>query len=57
LQLFSRWEFESAVRQHQAERHARGFACWGQFVAMLFVWDVRHHCVKYPEGWRHRKEN
>jgi Domain of unknown function (DUF4372) len=36
LQLFSRWEFESAVRQHKAERHARGFTCWGQFVAMLF---------------------
>jgi hypothetical protein len=36
LQLFSRWEFESAVRKHKAERHARGFTCWGQFVAMLF---------------------
>jgi len=29
-------EFESAVRQHKAERHARGFSCWGQFIAMLF---------------------
>jgi hypothetical protein len=36
LQLFSRLEFESAVRKHKAERHARGFSCWGQFVAMLF---------------------
>jgi hypothetical protein len=36
LQLFSRLEFESTVRQHKAERHARGFTCWGQFVAMLF---------------------
>jgi Transposase DDE domain/Domain of unknown function (DUF4372) len=36
LQLFSRLEFESAVRKHRAERHARGFTCWGQFVAMLF---------------------
>jgi hypothetical protein len=36
LQLFSRLEFESAVRMRQAERHARGFTCWGQFVAMLF---------------------
>ncbi len=36
LQLFSRAEFERAVRKHQAERHARGFTCWGQFVAMLF---------------------
>jgi len=29
-------EFESAVRRHEAERHARGFSCWGQFIAMLF---------------------
>jgi Domain of unknown function (DUF4372) len=29
-------EFESAVRQHNAERHARGFSSWGQFIAMLF---------------------
>ncbi len=36
LQLFSRTEFERAVVEHQAERHARGFSCWGQFVAMLF---------------------
>ena len=36
LQLFSRSEFEHAVREHKAERHARGFTCWGQFVAMLF---------------------
>ena len=36
LQLFSRGEFERAVKQHKAERHAKGFSCWGQFVAMLF---------------------
>jgi hypothetical protein len=36
LQLFSRFEFETAVRKHKAERHARGFTSWGQFVAMLF---------------------
>lgn len=36
LQLIPRSEFETAVRQHQAERHARGFTSWGQFVAMLF---------------------
>jgi hypothetical protein len=36
LGLFSRCEFETAVRKHRAERHARGFTCWGQFVAMLF---------------------
>jgi hypothetical protein len=36
LQLFPRLEFELAARKHNAERHARGFTCWGQFVAMLF---------------------
>ncbi len=36
LQLIPRLEFESAVRQHHAERHARGFTSWGQFIAMLF---------------------
>lgn len=34
--LFPREEFEQAVREHKAERHARGFRCWSQFVAMLF---------------------
>ena len=36
LQLFSRGEFAQAVKQHSAERNAKGFTCWGQFVAMLF---------------------
>lgn len=36
LQLFPREKFQQAVKQHDAERHARGFTCWGQFVAMLF---------------------
>ena len=37
LQLFPRLEFEACVREHQAERHARGFSSWTQFVAMLFA--------------------
>jgi hypothetical protein len=36
LQLFSRGEFARAVKEHSAERHAKGFTSWGQFVAMLF---------------------
>lgn len=36
LQLIPRLEFEFAVRKHGAERHARGFSSWGQFIAMLF---------------------
>ena len=29
LKLFSRGNFEEAVKQHKAERHARGFTSWG----------------------------
>ena len=36
LQLFPRGEFEALVRQYEADRHARGFSSWDQFVAMLF---------------------
>jgi hypothetical protein len=36
LQLFPRVQFQQAVKKHKAERHARGFTCWGQFVAMMF---------------------
>lgn len=36
LQLFSRGEFERAVKACEAERNAKGFQCWDQFVAMLF---------------------
>src|SRR5579863_56745 len=36
LQFVPRLEFAAAVRKHQAERHARGFHCWTQLVAMLF---------------------
>jgi hypothetical protein len=36
LQLFSRHEFEQAVSARRTERDARGFSCWGQFVAILF---------------------
>lgn len=36
LKLFPRPEFDQAVRKHRADRHARGFQCWTQFVAMLF---------------------
>jgi FOG: Transposase and inactivated derivatives len=36
LKIFSRTEFEQLARKHKAERHARGFTCWEQLVAMLF---------------------
>lgn len=45
LQLFSRNEFELAVKKHKAERHARGFTSWGQFIAMLFCQLGRAHSL------------
>lgn len=36
LQLVPRPLFQRAVEKHRGERHARGFRCWDQFVAMLF---------------------
>jgi hypothetical protein len=46
LQLFPRLEFEGAVKKHKAERHARGFTSWGQFVAMLFCQLGRAHSLR-----------
>src|SRR5260221_13301248 len=50
LKVFSRGEFERAVREHKAERHARGFSSWGQFVAMLFCQLGRAHSLREIEG-------
>jgi Domain of unknown function (DUF4372) len=36
LSLVDRHQFERFVRKHQAERAAKGFSCWSQFVAMMF---------------------
>ena len=33
---FPRTEFDLLARKHHAERGAKGFTCWEQFVAMLF---------------------
>jgi hypothetical protein len=46
LKLFSRGEFEQAVKEHKAERHARGFTSWGQFMAMLFCQLGRAHSLR-----------
>ena len=46
LQLFPRVAFERAVRETHAERHARGFTCWDQFVAMLFCHLGRAHSLR-----------
>jgi len=36
LHHFPRLEFGTLVKKHKAERAAKGFDCWTQFVAMLF---------------------
>jgi hypothetical protein len=46
LQLFSRSEFATLVKKHKAERHARGFDCWTQLVAMLFCQLGRAHSLR-----------
>ena len=46
LQLFSRVDFQRAVKDIRAERHARGFTCWAQFVAMLFCQLGRAHSLR-----------
>jgi len=46
LQLFPRTEFQQAVKETRAERHARGFTCWGQFVSMLFCQLGRAHSLR-----------
>src|ERR1039457_332686 len=46
LAIFSRSEFETAVRKHRAEHAAKGFDCWTQFVAMLFCQLGRAHSLR-----------
>ncbi|MEP6539122.1 MAG: DUF4372 domain-containing protein [Bryobacteraceae bacterium] len=36
LKLIPRQEFEVAVKEHIAERHARGFSSWAQMIAMFW---------------------
>jgi hypothetical protein len=46
LQIFSKKEFYSAVKKTQAEKGAKGFSCWGQFVAMLFCQLGHAHSLR-----------
>lgn len=46
LSLFPRAEFEKAVRAQRADRAAKGFDCWTQFVAMLFCQLGRAHSLR-----------
>lgn len=46
LKLFSRTEFQQLVKETRAERHARGFDCWTQFVSMQFCQLGRAHSLR-----------
>jgi len=46
LGLLNRTAFETSVRKHSAERHARGFTCWAQMVSMLFCQLARAHSLR-----------
>jgi len=50
LQLFSRVEFQHLVKMTQAERHAKGFSSWSQFVSMLFCQLGRAHSLREISG-------
>jgi Transposase DDE domain/Domain of unknown function (DUF4372) len=50
LQLFPRSEFEAAVRETKAERHARGFSSWDHFVAMEFCHLGNAQSLREIEG-------
>jgi|TARA_B100000315_G_scaffold257009_1_gene304481 hypothetical protein len=46
LDIFPRIEFQKAVKGHKAERYAKGFTCWEQFVAMLFCQLAQAHSLR-----------
>ena len=46
LALFPRSDFQRAVRETQAEKAAKGFSCWSQFVSMLFCQLGRAHSLR-----------
>jgi len=50
LQLFPRVEFQHLVIITQAERHAKGYPCWNQFVSMLFCQLGRAHSLREITG-------
>jgi len=50
LQFFPRTEFQELVTITQAERHAKGFTCWSQFVSMLFCQLGRAHSLREISG-------
>ncbi len=50
LQIISRHEFYKAVVETGAEKKAKGFTCWQQFVAMLFCQLGQAHSLREITG-------
>jgi hypothetical protein len=50
LKLVERPVFERIVRNHEAEKHAKGFSCWEQFVSMLFCQMGAAHSLSEISG-------
>jgi hypothetical protein len=46
LQIFDKRDFLQAVHDTRAERSAKGFTCWEQFVAMLFCQLGQAHSLR-----------
>lgn len=46
LQIFDKRDFLQAIRDTKAERSAKGFTCWDQFVAMLFCQLGQAHSLR-----------
>ena len=46
LQIFSKKELYSAVKETKAEKGAKGFSSWCQFVAMLFCQLGQAHSLR-----------
>ena len=46
LQIFDKRDFLQAVRDTKAQRSAKGFTCWDQFVAMLFCQLGQAHSLR-----------
>jgi transposase len=36
LQMISRYDFQKAVKQYDAEKHSKGFSSWNHFASLLF---------------------
>lgn len=46
LQIFTKTEFQNAVIDTKAEKKAKGFTCWEQFVSMLFCQMGQAHSLR-----------